>query len=324
MSSIAGNGPQLTQQDVPLSFVGGQIDAKREVNGLSLAIVIMAAGKGTRLKSRRAKVLHEIGGRPLLAHVVAAAAKIVAPAHIYVVVGHQAERVEGALAATGIQFVLQAEQLGTGHAIQCAREAIAGYGNVLVLSGDVPLIRPETIELIWGFHQREGAAMTLLSAIPENPFGYGRVIRTEPGSASVAAIVEQKSLAPGQETVTEINTGIYAFKTAPLLAHLDELSTGNSAGEYYLTDLAGILAAAGERVAAVEAPDAGEVLGANTIPELVELDAALRAKTALRLMLNGVTIFKPESCVIDSDVEVGPDTVIEPNVQLLGDRKSVV
>jgi bifunctional UDP-N-acetylglucosamine pyrophosphorylase/glucosamine-1-phosphate N-acetyltransferase len=288
------------------------------VKGLSLAIVIMAAGKGTRLKSQRPKVLHEIGGKPLLAHVIAAAAKIVPAADIYAVIGHRAELVEAALASTGVRFVLQAEQLGTGHAIQCARKAIAGYESVLVLSGDVPLIRPETIERIRDFHQREHAAMTLLTAVPENPFGYGRVIRKGPESVEVAAIVEQKSLAPGQESVAEINTGIYAFKTRPLLAHLDELSTANSAGEYYLTDLAGILAGAGERVVAVQAEDAGEVLGANTIPELVALDAALRAKTALRLMLNGVTIMRPESCAIDAEVEVGPDTVIEPNVQLLG------
>jgi bifunctional UDP-N-acetylglucosamine pyrophosphorylase/glucosamine-1-phosphate N-acetyltransferase len=276
----------------------------------------MAAGKGTRLKSRRPKVLHEIGGKPLLAHVIAAAAKIVAPGDICVVVGHEAERVEAAVASTGVRFVLQAQQLGTGHAIQCAREAIAGYESVLVLSGDVPLIRPETIALLLDFHREHNAAMSILTAVPANPFGYGRVVRKD--GAEVEAIVEQKSLTAAQAEIGEINSGIYAFSTSPLLAHLDELSTGNAAGEYYLTDLAGILVAAGERVVAVEAPDAAEVLGANTIPELVELDASLRARTARRLMLNGVTIFRPETCVIDAEVEVGPDTVIEANVQLLG------
>ena len=284
---------------------------------MSLAIIIMAAGKGTRLKSRRPKVLHEIGGKPLLAHVIAAASKIVAPADIYVVVGHQAERVEAALAATGVNFVLQAEQLGTGHAIQSAQQAIAKYDHILVLSGDVPLIRPETIRQLWDFHQLQGAAMTLLAALPENPFGYGRVIRKDGQSVEVEAIVEQKSLAPGQESMREINTGIYAFRTPTLLKHLNQLSSGNSQGEYYLTDMAQILTAAGERVVAVTAPDANEILGANTIAELVALDAALRSKTAQRLMAQGVTIFLPETCVIDADVEVGPDTVIEPYVQLL-------
>lgn len=284
---------------------------------LKLAVVIMAAGKGTRLKSRRPKVLHEIGGKPLLGHVIGAATQIVTPDNIFVVVGHQAERVKAAVAATGIRFVEQADQRGTGHAIQCAREAIAGYEHVLVLSGDVPLIRPETIEKLWQFHQGQGAAMTILSAVPNQPFGYGRVVRETAESVEVAAIVEQKALTPEQENIREINSGIYAFRTAPLLEHLDKLKANNVHGELYLTDMAGLLRAAGERVVAVEA-EAAEVLGANTIAELVDLDARLRAATASRLMGTGVTIFRPESCVIDAEVEVAPDTVIEPFVQLLG------
>ena len=285
---------------------------------MSLAVVIMAAGKGTRLKSRRPKVLHEIGGRPLLAHVIAAASKIVSPADIYVVVGHQAERVEAAVASTGVKFVLQAEQLGTGHAIQCAQEAIAGYDDVLVLSGDVPLLRAETIEMLMEYH-RLGSAMTILTAVPENPFGYGRIVRRESENAlEVEAIVEQKSLRSEQLGIPEINTGIYAFQTKPLITHLRWLISNYENGEYYLTDLARIFVREGELVTAVEAAEADEVLGANTIPELVALDATLRARTAERLMLQGVTIFRPETCVIDADVEVGPDTVIEPYVQLLG------
>ena len=278
----------------------------------------MAAGKGTRLKSRRPKVLHEIGGKPLLMHVIAAARKMVAAADIFVVVGHEAERVEAAAGATGVRFVRQTEQLGTGHAIQCAREAIANYDSFLVLSGDAPLIRPETLELIWQFHEAEKAAMTLLSAVPENPFGYGRVFRRTADGAEVAAIVEQKLLRPDQLGRREINSGFYAFRTAPLLRHLGELKTNNPQGEYYLTDMAGILNNAGERVVAVAATDAQEILGANTIAELVSLDATLRMNNAARLMAQGVTIFRPETCVIDSEVEVGPDTVIEGNVQLLG------
>jgi bifunctional UDP-N-acetylglucosamine pyrophosphorylase/glucosamine-1-phosphate N-acetyltransferase len=284
---------------------------------VSLAIVIMAAGKGTRLKSQRPKVLHAIGGKPLLAHVITAASRIVSPADIFVVGGHQAEKVEAAVAATGVKFVLQAEQLGTGHAIQCAQQAIAGYDDVLVLSGDVPLIRPETLEAMWGLHRAEDAAMTILTAVPDDPHGYGRVIRKR-GGTDVAAIVEQKSLAPEQEAVGEINSGIYAFRATKLLKHLSQLTAGNSAREYYLTDMAGILVDAGERVVATVAAEAGEVLGANTIAELVALDATLRARTAQRLMAQGVTIFKPETCVIDADVEVEADTVIEPYVQLLG------
>jgi len=285
---------------------------------VSLAIVIMAAGKGTRLKSRRPKVLHAIGGKPLLGHVIAAAAKVVDAADIYVIVGHESERVRAAVAGTGVKFVEQAEQLGTGHAIKCAAPAIAGYDNFLVLSGDAPLIRPETIALVRDFHAAEGAAMTLLSALPENSYGYGRVLRKAPGSAEVASIVEEKAATAEQKTVREINSGMYGFRTSAVLKHLGELRTDNPQAEYYLTDMAAILGRAGERVVAVAAPDANEILGANTIAELVALDAEMRRKTAARLMALGVTIFKPETCVIDAEVEIGPDTVVEPGVQILG------
>jgi len=288
------------------------------VGQVSLAVVIMAAGKGTRLKSRRPKVLHEIGGKPLLAHVITAASKIVAAADIFVIVGHEADRVKAAVAQSGVNFVLQAEQLGTGHAIQCAREAIVGYDDVLVLSGDVPLLRAETIEMLLEYH-RVDSAMTILTALPENPFGYGRVVRGDSENAlEVEAIVEQKSLNDKQLGIREINTGIYVFRTKPLITHLRWLISNDENGEYYLTDMARILVREGELVTAVEAPDPHEVLGANTIPELVALDATLRARSATRLMLEGVTIFRPETCLIDAEVEVGPDTVIEPFVQLLG------
>jgi bifunctional UDP-N-acetylglucosamine pyrophosphorylase/glucosamine-1-phosphate N-acetyltransferase len=283
-----------------------------------LAIVILAAGKGTRLNSKRPKVLHEIGGRPLAAHVIAAACRLVSPEHIYIVIGHEAERVRTALASVGVHFVEQSDQRGTGHAIQCAREAIQGYTSVLVLSGDVPLIRTETLERMWAFHQAERAAMTILSAEPENPAGYGRIVRQSDTSPDVVAIVEQKSLTGEQEEIREINSGIYAFQTASLLQHLDKMTNANLHGEFYLTDMAAILRAAGERVVAMKAPDAAEVLGANTIAELVALDATMRMATAQRLMAAGVTIFRPETSVIDAEVEIDADTIIEPFVQLRG------
>lgn len=286
-----------------------------------LAVVILAAGKGTRLNSRRPKVLHEVGGKPLLTHVIASATRIVAPADVFVVVGHQADRVRAAVQASGVQFVEQTEQRGTGHAMQCARKAIEGYANVIVLSGDVPLIRPETIEKLWQFHQLEHAAMTILTAAPQDPTGYGRILRRAAGSPDVDAIVEQKALSASQLSIHEINSGIYAFRTAPLLAHLDGLTADNAHRELYLTDLASLLRAAGERVVAIQAADATEVLGANTIAEMMSLDAALRAATARRLMAAGVTILRPETCVIDAEVEIAPDSVIEPFVQLLGHTK---
>lgn len=286
-----------------------------------LAVVILAAGKGTRLNSRRPKVLHEVGGKPLLSHVIGAATRIVAPADIYVVIGHQADRVRAAVESTGVQFVEQTEQRGTGHAMQCASKAIESYTNVIVLSGDVPLIRHETIEKLWQFHQLEHAAMTILTAAPQDPTGYGRILRRAEGSPDVEAIVEQKALSAAQHSIREINSGIYAFQTAALRGHLGGLNAENAHRELYLTDLAGILRVAGERVVAIQAADATEVLGANTIAEMMLLDAALRSATARRLMAAGVTILHPETCVIDAAVEVAPDTIIEPFVQLLGHTK---
>lgn len=285
------------------------------------AIAILAAGKGTRLKSKRAKVLHAIAGKPLLRHVVDAVLQIARPEQVFVVTGHQAEQVEQTLATTGVGFVRQTEQLGTGHAVQSLRQAVGNSSNLLVLSGDVPLIRPETIARLRDFHHAQQAAMTILTARPENPFGYGRILRVSPNSAEVAAIVEQKSLAPEQLHVGEINSGIYAFRTETLYQHIDSLRANNTHGEYYLTDMAAILRAAGERVVALETDDAIEVLGANTIAEMMQLDAAMRLATARKLMAEGVTIFRPETCVIDSSVSIGADTIIEPFVQLLGSTR---
>jgi len=281
------------------------------------AIVIMAAGKGTRLKSRRAKVLHEIGGQPLLAHVIKAAQQIVPAEHIYVIVGHQAENVRAAVAPLGVQFVLQAEQRGTGHAIMCAREQVASYQNILVLSGDVPLIRPETIAGLRDFHLSKKAAMTILTAAPPDPFGYGRVIRAG-SSDRVKAIVEQKALSKSQQKEREINSGIYAFATKPLFANIDRLSTDNAHHELYLTDMAALLVKGKATVVALKASDAAEVLGANTLAELSSLDAAMRARKCAELMAAGVSIYRPETCTIDNDVEIGADTIIEPFVQILG------
>jgi bifunctional UDP-N-acetylglucosamine pyrophosphorylase/glucosamine-1-phosphate N-acetyltransferase len=182
----------------------------------------------------------------------------------------------------------------------------------------VPLIRPETIARVREFHQRHHAAMTILSAEPPNPAGYGRIIRESAGSDRVMAIVEQKALAPAQQEIREINSGIYAFNTKPLLAHIDGLNTDNVHGEYYLTDMAALLVQDEAKVVAVKACDPAEVLGANTLKDLASLDATLRARKCDELMASGVTVYRPETCVIDSEVEIGQDTVIEPFVQILG------
>jgi bifunctional UDP-N-acetylglucosamine pyrophosphorylase / glucosamine-1-phosphate N-acetyltransferase len=283
-----------------------------------LGVVIMAAGKGTRLRTRRPKVLHEVGGKALLNHVIATASELADSEDIFVVIGHEAQRVRQAVGGTGVQFVEQKEQRGTGHAIQCARDAVAKYEHILVLSGDVPSISAITLQHLMTMHLAQGAAMSILTAVPENPTGYGRVIRRSSELPDVDAIVEQKALRKDQHGVREINSGIYAFKTRPLLAHIDRLSSDNPHREFYLTDMAAHLKAAGEKVAALQAENAEEVRGGNTIAELMAMDARMRLATANRLMAAGVTIFRPETCVIDADVEVEADTTIEPFVQLLG------
>jgi bifunctional UDP-N-acetylglucosamine pyrophosphorylase/glucosamine-1-phosphate N-acetyltransferase len=284
-------------------------------------IAIMAAGKGTRLKSRRPKVLHEVGGKPLVEHVIRAATAIVPASDITVIIGHEADQVRAAVQHLGVNFALQTEQRGTGHAIQSARDQLTRFDHILVLSGDAPLIRPQTIAQLRDFHIGEKAAMTILTTIPPDPTGYGRVIRKLSDSAEVAQIIEQKALTPDQLTEKEINSGIYAFAAKPLFANIDRLSTNNTHGEFYLTDMAAILTGENERVVALISPDIDEVLGANTIAEMMSLDAALRMRKARELMLNGVTIFRPETSVIDTEVEVSADTILEPFVQLLGKTK---
>ena len=288
-----------------------------------IAVVILAAGKGTRLKSQLPKVLHQIGGKPLLQHVIEAALHSVPAKDIFAIVGHEAERVKQAVAHNGIGFVQQSEQRGTGHAIMMCREALAGYDHVLVLSGDAPLIRATTIAQLRDYHLEQRAAMTVLSALPPDPFGYGRVIRKTKGSALVIAIVEEKSLTPKEHKarLREINAGFYAFAVKPLYAHIDSLETENAHREFYLTDMAAILSKSKAKVVATPVADDMEVLGINTRVELARLDAMLRDRKCHELMLSGVTIFRPESCVIDAVVEVAPDTVIEPSVQLLGNTK---
>jgi len=282
----------------------------------------MAAGKGTRLKSKHPKVLHEVGGRALLAHVIESARQIAAPGDIYVIIGHEADRVRHAVSQTGVQFIVQEPQRGTGHAILCAAPALKPYDEVIVLSGDAPLITPGTIRKLRDFRRQANAAMTILSAELENPTGYGRVIRERARDGkvkeTVKQVVEEKSSTPAERKLREINSGFYAFSTQPLFDHIEKLSTDNPHGEFYLTDMAAVLRRQKQRVAVVRTDNPSEILGGNTRAELVELDRKMRLEKCRKLMSEGVTIFYPETCVIDGEVEVGEDTTIEPFVQLLG------
>ncbi|HKW18922.1 MAG TPA: bifunctional UDP-N-acetylglucosamine diphosphorylase/glucosamine-1-phosphate N-acetyltransferase GlmU [Terriglobales bacterium] len=285
------------------------------------AIAIMAAGKGTRLKSKHPKVLHEVGGKPLLAHVIAAARQVVAPEDVYVIVGHEAERVRSASASTGVKFVVQEPQRGTGHALMCAAPQLAEYEQVVVLSGDAPLITAATIANLRDYHQQKKAAMTILSAELENPTGYGRLIHDPKRREEIKEVVEEKSATPKQKKLREINSGFYVFSTKPLFEYIKRLTTDNPHGEYYLTDMAAALRKAKQRVVAIKTENPSEILGSNTRADLVDLDRKLRMQKCLKLMSEGVTIFYPETCVIDWDVVVGADTTIEPFVQLLGNTR---
>ncbi|HYM11040.1 MAG TPA: bifunctional UDP-N-acetylglucosamine diphosphorylase/glucosamine-1-phosphate N-acetyltransferase GlmU [Bryobacterales bacterium] len=281
------------------------------------AIVILAAGLGTRMKSRRAKVLHRAGGKTLIELVVSTATQVAAPDRVHVVVGHQAELVQQAVAVAGVRTIVQSEQLGTGHAVLEGRSALESAGpHLLVLYGDCPLVAPETLAALMRQHLETGAAATVLTTRLADPAGYGRMIRDRSGH--IQAIVEEKAATPEQKAVTEINSGIYCFQTPRLFECLARLRPDNAAGEYYLTDVIGDLASQGRLIGGFSICESWQVLGINTRVELAEVDAVLRGRKARALMLDGVTIQRPETVTLDLGVSVGSDTVLEPFVQVLG------
>ena len=283
------------------------------------SIVILAAGKGTRLRSTLAKVLHRAGGRPLLETVIRACRPLKA-AQTLVVVGHQAEEVGALAESLGTQTVLQNPQRGTGHAMQMARRSIRKSANLaIVLPGDAPLLRTETLAELLDTHRRGEAAATILSAELADPGAYGRIVRD--GEGRVLAIVEESALTPEQRAIREVNSAIYCFTLEKLWPCLAALRPENAQHELYLTDAVAMLRARNERVLAQIAVDASEVLGCNTRADLAGADRVLRARKAAVLMSSGVTIYFPETVVIDPDVTVGEDTVIEPGVQLLGSTR---
>jgi bifunctional UDP-N-acetylglucosamine pyrophosphorylase / glucosamine-1-phosphate N-acetyltransferase len=281
-----------------------------------IAIVILAAGKGTRLKSALAKVLHRAGGRPLVEHVVRACQPL-KPREIIAVVGHQSEEVIAAVASLGVKTVLQQPQRGTGHAMQVARRAISGRAKfAILLPGDAPLIRTETLAALARAHRESGAAATILSAEIQNPSGYGRIVRRDDGS--VAAIVEDSALSDEQRSICEINSSIYCFSLDKLWPCLASLKPQNVHKELYLTDAIAVLRKNGENVQAVLAADPDEVLGCNTRADLAAVDGVFRRRKRAAVMDAGVTLELPETILIDPEVVVGADTRIEPGAQLLG------
>jgi bifunctional UDP-N-acetylglucosamine pyrophosphorylase/glucosamine-1-phosphate N-acetyltransferase len=294
--------------------------------------MILAAGLGTRMKSRRAKVLHQLAGLPLVGHVLRAAFEL-APEAIFTVVGYQASDVEqavreeaAALIARGLDarpdlnFVLQTEQRGTGHAVMAAREHLASRGGeLLIVPGDAPLIEASTLKHLLETHRAEQNGVTVLTVNMDDPTGYGRIFRDDDGC--FLRSVEQKDASPEELLTKEVGVSIYCFDVATLIGALDHLTTDNAQGEYYLTDVPKIVRAQGQKVGLLRHSNAEEVLGVNTRVQLADLERKLRDRKLRELMLAGVTIVDPATTYIHQDVEVGQDTVIHPQVIIEGSSR---
>lgn len=287
-----------------------------------VAIVVLAAGAGTRMKSTTQKTLHAIGGRTLLSHSLHAAAGI-NPEHIVAVVGHGREQVAPAVDVVaeelgrGIDKAVQEEQNGTGHAVQCAMPALEDFeGTVIVTNADVPLLRAETLDELHKAHTEVPTAVTVLSVHQDNPTGYGRIIRT--GDGEVTAIVEEKDANDAQKAITEVNSGVFAFDAAILRTALSELNTDNAQGELYLTDVLGISRSKGHPVRAHMAKDASELAGVNDRVQLAEAGDVLNRRNLEAAMRGGATIVDPRTTMIDTEVQIGQDVTIHPGTQLKG------
>jgi len=283
-------------------------------------VVVLAAGKGTRMKSQLPKVLHKIGGLTLIERVLRTAAAL-QPASITMVVGHGADDVKQSLAKRRLlQFVTQEQQLGTGHALLQARAHLEGKtGTLVLLSGDAPLLTLESMQAMLATHQEAAAAATVITAVFARPFGYGRIVRTAAGK--ISKIVEERDTTTAQKAINEINSGIYAFDLAPLFAALDTIGTSNKQGEYYLPDLVAIYRKQKRAVATWTVQNGNEIRGINSRTELAEVSTMVRQQKNEELMAAGVTLIDPATTYIDADVVVGPDTVIYPCVFLEGSTK---
>ena len=282
----------------------------------NLHLVILAAGKGTRMKSALPKVLHRLSGRPLIDHVLRAA-ETLTPATLTLVVGHQGDAVREELATDPrLRFVLQEPQLGTAHAVLQTEPLLAGArGTMLLLSGDVPLLSPATLSRLVTAHEQAGAAATILTAVVDRPYGYGRIVRSK---GAITRIVEERDASASERAIREINSGVYAFDLEPLFPALQAVAAQNAQGEYYLPDLVAIYRRRGRPVATVSVDNPDEIRGINSRTELAEVGALLRQQKNEELMAAGVTLVDPATTYIDTDVVVGADTVIHPNVFLEG------
>ncbi|GCF94140.1 bifunctional protein GlmU [Enterococcus florum] len=277
--------------------------------------VILAAGKGTRMKSKLYKVLHPVAGKPMVEHIIERVIET-KPEQIVTIVGHGAEKVKAQLGERS-EYALQAEQLGTGHAVVQAAEFLKGKkGTTLVISGDTPLLTSQTLDNLFDYHQGKKASATILTAHAEHPAGYGRIIRDHVGI--VEKIVEQKDATLEEARIQEINTGTYCFDNQALFDALEKIGTNNAQGEYYLTDIIEIMKNEDKTVAAYQTEDFEESIGVNDRIALAEANKIMRQRINKMHMINGVSFIDPAATYIDSGVEIGHDTIIEPGVQLQG------
>ena len=282
---------------------------------MSSIALILAAGEGTRMKSDKPKVLHEVLGKAMV-NWVADAAREAGCHRVIAVTGHRAEAVEAILGDT--ESIRQSEQLGTGHAVMCAREALSGFqGSLVVLAGDTPLVRAETIAGLVAMRESSGAAATMLTASISNPTGYGRVVR-DMHDGSVARIIEEKDCSAEERHITEVNTGVYCFDAAVLFAHLDRLGTRNAQGEYYLTDMIEVFRDEGLTVGATLVDDWLETIGVNSCIELAEANRAMQHRINQMHLLAGVTMLAPELVWVGPNVVLGRDVVLLPMTFLFG------
>ena len=278
-------------------------------------VIVLAAGQGTRMKSKLFKVMHPVMGRPMVGHVVSAALNAKAT-QVITITGVGAETIQDYLGDRS-EYVFQEEQLGTAHAVEQARELLDGKeGTTVVLSGDTPLIKAETLEQLMDEHENSGAKATILTALAEDPFGYGRVIRAKDGS--VTKVVEEKDANEEERAVQEINTGTYCFDNKELFEAVEKVDNNTAQGEYYLPDVLEILKDKNEKVSAYQLENMDEALGVNNRVALAQATTIMKNRINEEHMVNGVTLVDPNNTYIETDVKIGQDTVVEPGVYLKG------
>ena len=281
-----------------------------------IGVIVLAAGQGTRMKSSLPKVLHPLGGKPLFLHALQVAQKL-NPSKIVMVIGRGAAALREAYAGDDVSWAIQEQQLGTGHAVLCAKNNFADFcGDILILSGDVPLIEERILSAMVQRHREHQAAVTLLTALLEKPRGYGRILRDPRGE--VTEIIEEKDATDAQKRIREFNAGVYVASPQFLFSALEQVNNDNRQGEYYLPDIASIALGQGKKIATVRLDDAREVMGINTREELARMEKTLQERINRKWMDNGVTLKDPQTIYIEQDVIIGRDTVIGPNSHLLG------